>query len=238
MNAIILMTRAPIEGQTKTRLRGFLTDKQCAGLHTCFLLDLFEIFDSLKDIYDIYVYYTPENSLDLFKEFMPKYTNLLPQSGSDLGKRMDFAFKKLFSLNYSKVILIGSDIPSIHSTDISNAFKALNDSDIVIGPTYDGGYYLLGIKKENSELFSTDVSFSNSSVLDNTVSILNSQNLKFSFAKKHLDIDTKDDVISFFNMYNGDNRLGSFFPKNTFEFIHKILGGTGNGNSRQTNSTN
>ena len=127
MNALILMTRIPIAGMTKTRLMKILTGEECAEIHRCFLLDLFKMFNELRESADIYVTYTPENSLYLIDDIIPGFIDSFPQKGYDLGDRMDNAIQKLLNKGYSKVILIGSDIPSLQSEDIKKAYEELED---------------------------------------------------------------------------------------------------------------
>ena len=146
MNALILMTRIPIPGQTKTRLMDLLTGDECAGLHMAFLKDLFTTFTELKDI-DLFMTYTPEDSFTILEYMIPESIESFPQIGEDLGERMYNAINQVLGKGYKKVVLIGSDIPDLLARDIQTSFQLLDDHDIVFGPTYDGGYYLVGMKK-------------------------------------------------------------------------------------------
>ena len=78
MKALILMTRIPIPGKTKTRLMEIFSGKACADIHKCFLLDLFNVFKFLKEDIDIFLTYTPEASLNIIEDMIPKYIQCFP----------------------------------------------------------------------------------------------------------------------------------------------------------------
>ncbi|MEY8416571.1 TIGR04282 family arsenosugar biosynthesis glycosyltransferase [Tissierella praeacuta] len=200
-NALILMTRIPIAGQTKTRLMDIMSGEECAGLHMAFLKDLFNTFKELENELDIYLTYTPENSLDIIEDIIPKYIKTFSQRGEDLGNKMFNAINDIFLLGYEKVILIGSDIPHIRYRDILHAFHILGKNDIVLGPSYDGGYYLIGMKKPNEVLFNIGKRWGGKSVLESTIDVANNQSLSIGLAAKYMDIDTKEDLFIFMNIY-------------------------------------
>ena len=152
MNALILMTRIPIPGKTKTRLMDLLTGDECAGLHMAFLKDLTTTFTELKDI-DLFMTYTPEDSLFILENVIPESMESFPQKGEDLGEKMFNAINQVLLKGYKKVVLIGSDIPDLSAKDIQTSFQILEEYDIVLGPTYDGGYYLVGMKTSNEKIF-------------------------------------------------------------------------------------
>lgn len=221
MNALILMTRVPIPGKTKTRLMETLTGEECASIHESFLLDLFNVFQFIKNDMDIFLTYTPEGSIGIMKEIIPGYIECFPQKGDNLGQRMSNAFQYAFNKGYHKVILIGSDIPDIQPDDIENAFKQLNNYDVCLGPTYDGGYYLVGMRKMHGELFDNNLKWGNKSVFESTVDIANNLRLKVGLAAKHWDIDTKEDLINFIKRVEDEELKGKILPYNTMKFIQK-----------------
>ena len=221
MNALILMTRIPIPGKTKTRLMEILTAEQCAKLHRCFLMDMFKVIEKFKKTTDIYITYTPSNCLEIIEDIMPKFAGSFAQLGDNLGLRMHNAILRLLNNGYSKVILIGSDIPSIQPADIKKAFAILDANDVCLGPTSDGGYYLIGMKKSHEKIFSDDLKWGNKSVFESTLSIANSLNLTVGLTSKHLDIDDKNDVQAFMETVRKDEFNGKMNPENTIDFIRK-----------------
>lgn len=217
MKALILMTRIPIPGKTKTRLMDIFTGIECAEIHKAFLLDLFDLFNYLKDDMDIYLTYTPEDSFDIIKDMVPDYIKTFSQRGEDLGKKMANAIGKVLNRGYDSVVLIGSDIPSIQLEDIYGAFDLLEDQDICLGPTFDGGYYLVGMKKLYPNLFDNDLEWGKKSVLEKTCDIANRAGLSVGLAPKHMDIDTKEDLIRF--MAEIKNSSNKNIPQKTLEYI-------------------
>ena len=147
---IIFFTRIPTLGKTKTRLESFLSRDLCLKLQTTFIKDIYSI---IKDMgIDIIVNYSDHGDLESLKNIIDEDVYFLEQKGKDLGEKMynsiSFALKK-----YNNVILIGSDLPLISKEDIEIAFNILETKDIIISPTYDGGYYLIGMKEANKDIF-------------------------------------------------------------------------------------
>lgn len=224
MNALILMTRIPIAGMTKTRLMKIFTGTECAKLQKCFLLDLFKMLTNIRKTVDIYVTYTPENSLYLIDNIIPRFINTFPQEGHDLGDRMDNAIEKLLNKGYSKVILIGSDIPSLQPEDISKAYEELEDNDICLGPTNDGGYYLIGMKKRCKNIFSSNLKWGNKSVFEATVSIANKLGHTVGLTTKLNDIDEEEDIEDLIKRVKKGEFNTKALPYNTVNFIENRWG--------------
>ena len=196
MNALILMTRIPIPGKTKTRLMDLLTGDECAGLHMSFLKDLTATFTELQDI-DVFMTYTPEDSLFILESVIPESIESFPQKGEDLGEKMFNAINQVLLKGYKKVVLMGSDIPDLSAKDIQASFQILEEHDIVLGPTYDGGYYLVGMKRCHEKIFRIPKKWGGKSVLESTIEIGNEQNLTIGLSPKYRDIDTKEDLFEF-----------------------------------------
>lgn len=234
MNALILMTRIPIAGQTKTRLMDIMSGDECALLHMAFLKDLFNTFNELKNQVDIYLTYTPEDSLGIIEDLIPKFIKIFPQRGEDLGKKMYNGINHVLSLGYEKVILIGSDIPHIKNEDIIEAFKILEQKDIVLGPSYDGGYYLVGMKKSNEGLFNINKRWGGRSVLESTIRVANNKSLSIGLAAKYMDIDTKEDLYEFIANYENHEEKVAL---NTLKLIKGWRERIAQGETHKTNKT-
>ncbi|WP_296383313.1 TIGR04282 family arsenosugar biosynthesis glycosyltransferase [Winogradskyella sp.] len=117
------------------------------------------------------------------------------QNGIDLGERMLNAFKDGFKAGYKKIVLIGSDLPDLNATHITNGIKALNDSDVVFGPAEDGGYYLVGLSKPNTSIF-TNKPWSQPNLLNKTLQELQKLQVSVSTLEPLNDIDTYEDLIA------------------------------------------
>lgn len=222
MDALILMTRIPIPGRTKTRLMEVLSGNECAKLHRCFLLDIFNTFKAIKEDVDIYITYTPKDSLGIISKMVPEYITCFPQAGNSLGQRMFNSMEMLFNKGYKKVVLIGSDIPDIKSKDIMEAFELLDSKDIALGPTLDGGYYLIGMKKAYEKLFNESIKWGNKSVFAGTVDIANKSGLKVGLAAKYRDIDDKEDLLSFIEEFKDIKSSEGIIPINTIIYVNKL----------------
>lgn len=222
MNALILMTRVPIPGKTKTRLMKTLSGEECAELHKCFLRDIFKSLEHIKKDVDIFVTYTPEGSFKILEDVIPHYTKNYPQMGDTLGLRMLNSIDKLIRVGYQKVVLIGSDIPDIKAEDIKTAFELLSTNDVVLGPTFDGGYYLIGMKQIYKQLFSDDLKWGYKSVFEGTVDIANKSGLKVGLAAKYRDIDTEEDIINLIERFDNRTLCSNEAPYNTVTYINKL----------------
>ena len=114
------------------------------------------------------------------------------QKGADLGERMQHAFETAFDQGYEKVIIIGSDLFELKPTHITTAFEVLESHEVAIGPSLDGGYYLLGMKQLEPALFKNK-KWGTDSVLKNTLKDLQQQKVKLLEALN--DIDTFEDLL-------------------------------------------
>lgn len=211
-NGLIIFTRIPEAGKTKTRLQSKLSKEECANLHKCFLKDIYDIFVNLNDI-DIIICHTEEGDLNILKNIFYKENLYIKQYGNNLNEKMYNAIKEVLSLKYDKCVLIGTDIPEINKDDIINAFNLLKNNDFVFGASYDGGYYLVGMKEAN------DIIFKSGSVnLKDIINIVEANNLKYGLTNKKHDIDEYEDLIDLSKRINiNDNKL-----KNTKIFLKEI----------------
>jgi rSAM/selenodomain-associated transferase 1 len=192
--AVLLFTRAPIPGKTKTRLQKLLTPEECAQLHICFLMDL-KIRCEQTGM-DYYVFLTPEGEDEKIVEIFGHNVNCLPQRGDGLGIRMHNAISEVFSMGYDSCVLMGADIPEMRSEDIMDAFAVLKNRDIVICPTRDGGYCLVGMKKPCVTVFENQT-YGCGSVLENTAAAIESAGLICGFIQAHSDIDEPEDILDY-----------------------------------------
>jgi len=197
-NALILFTRNPELGKCKTRLAKTIGDVQALNIYKYLLKHTANISKQVNA--DRFVFYSEQ----IIKEDIwdsSRFYKML-QKGEDLGARMHHAFQILFNKGYKKCIIIGSDLYDLHPDDIEKGYKQLENSDVVIGPSEDGGYYLLGIKSLQNNIFKNKA-WGTDSVFQDTVTDLEKKNIAFLDAKN--DIDTWDDIKdidALVNMFN------------------------------------
>lgn len=194
--ALILFTRVPIPGMTKTRLMPFLSGKECAELHACFLKDIYEKAKQVDA--DLFVFFTPKEERELLKPILGNEVVCLPQHGDDLGKRMKNAIAVVLRMGYEKAVLIGTDIPQIHCETLKNAFDNLDEKDIVIHPTFDGGYYLIGMKKEYDSIWKIE-RYGTNTVIYDTLQHMRNERLSTAVGQMYYDVDDKEDLLHLYD---------------------------------------
>ncbi len=194
--ALIIFTRVPVPGHTKTRLMPYFNGNQCAGLHRAMLMDINNESKALS--IDRFIFYTPEDSQGELQKIFGGEVFYEKQQGSDLGEKMENALEAVLEKGYESCVLIGTDVPEISNGELVAAFTKLNNADVVFGPTLDGGYYLVGMKSLQKSVFHNQ-SYGHNSVLENTLAALEEDKLKVDFVKELSDIDTKEDIYIFRN---------------------------------------
>ncbi len=135
-----------------------------------------------------------------YPEPIEKYKNSFSQKGKNLGERMYNALNEVFANKIENAIIIGTDIPDLNSNIMRKAFIFLKDYDYVIGPCFDGGYYLIGCKKDKlkKEIFS-DIPWSTDKVFTLTIEKLKKHKLKFYVLEKLRDIDEQKDLFNYYS---------------------------------------
>lgn len=194
-NNLILFLKYPEKGKVKTRLSKDIGNEKALLIYKKSVSKLLNQLDSNN--YDISIYYCPENKNDEVK----KWINLpdikyLAQSGDDLGIRMLNAFKDSISLKYAKTVIIGTDCLEITNSLLSQSFDLLDDSDLVLGPATDGGYYLIGLKAVVETIFQ-DIHWSTEKVLKQTIKKAKEIKLSYKFLDFNNDIDNIHDLNNY-----------------------------------------
>ena len=205
-NAVICFTRVPKPGRTKTRLMPCLTGAQCAGLHWAFLRDLRCIYGSLDA--DLLVAHTPDPDWEELKSVFPN-AFFFPQEGAGLGAKMNHALNLALSMGYGSCILTGSDLPLMTGTHLKSGFDALAKADVTLGPTSDGGYYLVGVKEESPFLFEKQT-YGCGSVFENTLAAVRSANKSFCPALPCDDVDTPEDLRNLLKILDPQSHTAAY----------------------------
>ena len=185
--ALIIFTRNPELGKVKTRLAKSVGDESALNIYKFLLKHTVEITEKLN--VDKYVFYS--ETIHREDIWNPDIFRKKLQSGNDLGERMQNAFSEMFGLGYEKVMIVGSDIYELQQKDIENAYDALETTPFVIGPATDGGYYLLGMKELNSEIFQNK-DWGTTTVLEATLKDLKSG--KYVLLEERNDVDYYEDI--------------------------------------------
>jgi rSAM/selenodomain-associated transferase 1 len=212
--ALAIFAKAPIAGQVKTRLAPVLTPEGAASLYRCFLLDTVELAMKATerpawavDRRQTFIFYTPPEAWQVLRsgphgleEMIEQPIDLLPQGSGDLGSRMSDAFQDLFMRGYEAVVIIGGDLPTLPLSRLNAAFAALERRPgaegplwVVLGPSLDGGYYLIGLRAPQPALFE-GIAWGTSRVLGQTVDRITRLGLKVECLEPWYDVDTVDDL--------------------------------------------
>ena len=167
--ALAVMAKAPKAGRVKTRLSPPLTLEQTAALNIEFLRDTVENLASIGGGAGL-ISYTPVGDEALFDGLLPETFALVPQRGNGFGERLRAAAEDILAIGYGAVCLIDSDSPTVPAEAYEQAVQALRapGDRVVLGPSDDGGYYLIGLKQAHAAPFD-DITWSTSSVLDETL---------------------------------------------------------------------
>lgn len=208
-NAVILFTRVPHPGQTKTRLLPILQPEQCADLHWAFLKDLADLYRQVDA--HLFVAYTPDPDWELLKSVFPR-AGYLAQKGNDLGEKMYRCLRKVLALDYESVILTGSDLPGMTAAHLESGFAVLEETDIAIGPTSDGGYYLIGMKRPCREVFRIE-GYGGATVFEKTVAAAKNAGLTVGLAMTCDDVDTPEDLKNLVETVCPDSHTGKYLKE-------------------------
>jgi hypothetical protein len=186
------MAKAPRSGKVKTRLAPPLTLDQSAALNICFLRDTTANIAAVAASGNAagIVSYTPVGDEALFDTLLPAGFALIPQRGNGFGERLLATAEDLLACGYASVCLIDSDSPTVPAAAFDQAIAELAKPGdrVLLGPSHDGGYYLIGLKRPHSELFA-NVTWSTSTVFAETIAAAQAANLEAVLLPLWYDVD-------------------------------------------------
>ena len=187
--ALTVMAKAPRVGKVKTRLSPPLTLEQTAALNVRFLQDTTENLAAIPGSAGL-ISYTPAGDEALFAGLLPETFALVLQRGEGFGERLLAAAQDVLAIGYGAVCLIDSDSPTVPARAYQQAVEALHKPGdrVVLGPSSDGGYYLIGLKQAHAEPF-TRISWSTGSVLGETLTRCREAGLEVVLLPTWYDVD-------------------------------------------------
>lgn len=205
--ALVIFSKPPLPGQTKSRLQAKLSAADASLFHRACLMDLCAMAGDLPFKTWLFAIGGSES------EFTRSFPGQIPsgfaelgtlrfdsvafrrQRGQDLGERLDHA-AALVLRSHPQVMLIGSDLPDLSTDLLLTAAHSLSDHDVVIGPAMDGGYYLIGLTRACPELF-REIAWGTGRVLAQTLQAARDQRLRVCLLPPARDIDTWEDIVDF-----------------------------------------
>jgi uncharacterized protein len=243
--ALAVMTKAPQAGRVKTRLIPPLTPEEAAELNRCFLRDTAAAILSAcsrglrppnetsaklhlgaqrapRQCQPIAVY-TPADAEFAYNDILPADFSLLPQRGDKFGERLYFAVEDLCNCGFEAVCLIDSDSPTVLAENFAEAVELLSTSKdrVVLGPSDDGGYYLIGVKKSHRQLFE-QIDWSTESVLKQTMQRATEVGLEIQLLPTGYDVDDGKSLQRLCNELLSENPESSIAP-NTRKFLASLV---------------
>lgn len=220
--ALVVVAKAPLEGLVKTRLCPYLRPAQAADFYECLLSDILAKMNRYEGG-DLWLAFAPEGE-DYFRRNHAG-RRLLAQRGADLGERLHHIFVDLFRMDYHEIVVVDSDSPTVPLSAVRQAYEALgkqNSEVVVLGPSDDGGYYLVGLKYPAREMFH-DIPWSTDRVLDTTLRRARGLGFKVALLPRAYDIDVQEDLERLWKDFVASDQLRDLAPK-TFAYIRNLLG--------------
>ena len=186
---LIIFLKAPRPGTVKTRLAQTAgAEKACAIYREM----VGTVLDRLRPIRDAQLCFAPDEAGPEIAPWLREDWTARPQGGGDLGARLQRAFESAFASGAERVVIVGSDCPAVKAADIRTAWKELKSHDLVVGPAVDGGYWLIGLRAPQPELF-REIAWSSEQVLGQTLQRARTLGLRIQLLRILTDIDTEED---------------------------------------------
>jgi rSAM/selenodomain-associated transferase 1 len=193
-NALVVLTKVPEPGESKTRLVPPLSATEAAELARALLIDQLNNLSNFTAA-RLFIAFAPPEAGAFFAAFTAGDFTCFPQQGRTLGERMRNVFQQLFTDGFNNVVLIGADLPVIPLAFFRQAYEWLERGkvDVVLGPSQDGGYYLAGMSRLVPDMFE-GITWSREDVLARTLEKLERLKWKYELLPLRYDIDTADDL--------------------------------------------
>lgn len=222
--ALGVMAKAPRVGKVKTRLVPPLLSDEASGLSLCFLQDTLDNLVQIAAASPVLVY-TPRGDESAFPNAVLDAFPMLPQRGDDFGARLVAAAEDLLGCGFATCCLIDSDSPTLPRSLLEHAVAALAEPGdrIVLGPTDDGGYYLIGLKHAHQSVFS-GIAWSTSAVLGETVQRAEQVGLEVTLLPQWYDVDDRDTLRRLCDeLFSRESIFRGYAAPHTRAFLEKLL---------------
>ena len=188
---LVIMAKAPRPGAVKTRLASSLSPAAVTDFYCCLLDDTMALARSLGDVGIAIM--CPASDVNELARLTGKEVSVVAQKGEGLAAGLTSVFAHFADGHQRRTIAFNSDSPHLPRSVLEDAFTTLAEHDIVVGPTHDGGYYLVGAKASHPALFASD-GMGTSSALERLLSSARALELSVGFSDPFYDIDVADDL--------------------------------------------
>ena len=210
--AILIFCKYPIPGQVKTRLGNEIGHDTAAEVYRRMVDHTLKEVSTVKGNCTPLIFHAHEQDQANIENWLGRYGECTAQKGDTLGDRMSNAFETCFDSGYNKALVIGTDCPDLTHRHLEDTFQKLEEHEVVIGPTEDGGYFLLGLTKPRPELF-RDMPWSTDQVFSKTRERLTTRNISHHHLESLRDLDFKEDFDFYVSKYPWLNSATSPKPK-------------------------
>jgi hypothetical protein len=214
------MAKVPGMSPVKSRLHSVLSPERATELYRCFLLDRLDALSALEGV-SLVVAFTPVEAAGRMKELAPAAFRLVAQRGVDLGERLSTLLRELLEDGHAGAIAIDSDSPTLPVAHVAEAARVLRDErcDVVLGPCEDGGYYLIGLRSPQPNLFE-GVPWSTDAVFSKTLGKASRRGLSVHVLQRWFDVDTETDL----RRLHAEMTAASQGPGRTYAFVRDLYG--------------
>lgn len=196
---LIIFVKAPRPGTVKTRLAREIGEAAACAAYCRMVNDL---RSNLARLEPVEIRFTPDDGEADVAQWLCPGWRLAPQGVGELGTRLQAAFSQAFASGSNRVVVIGSDCPTVTASDIELGWDELDQHDVVIGPAQDGGYWLVGLRSSCPRLFQ-EISWSTPTVLVETLKKAEAAGLKVKIMQQRSDIDSPEDWKEFLREAGG-----------------------------------
>lgn len=194
---LVIVAKEPVPGKVKTRLCSHLSWSEASELYSLFIQDMVEEMSNLSE-HSLALAYTPREAETTFVKMLNRPIRLLPQQGADLGEKLANIFSRMFHEGYEQVHIVNSDSPDLPHSLVRHSIRLLKEpqTEVVLGPCPDGGYYQVGLRRPIPELFKR-IPWSTELVLGRTLERARRLGLHWALSGPWYDIDTYEDIRKF-----------------------------------------
>jgi hypothetical protein len=192
-NQLLIFLKAPRAGLVKTRLaRDLGADAACQAYR-----ELVEtLLGRVGSLREVTLCFTPDDALADIQPWLKPEWRAVPQGEGDLGVRLQAAFQRAFAAGAQRVVVIGSDCPEVTERDVRQVWSALENHDVVVGPALDGGYWLIGLRAAQPQLFA-GIEWGSENVLGQTLARVREAGLSVQLLRILTDVDTEKEWRKF-----------------------------------------
>ena len=221
--ALVVFSKTPVIGQVKTRLVPPLTDDQALHLYRALLQDTLVLCSSFAtQEVGLFLSLTGEAPASLLPPSLRSRFALLQQEGADLGERLAHCFATLHGKGFTRIAVVGADAPLMRRDEIVDAFHLLGGYDLILGPTEDGGYFLVATTRPLPEIFEA-IDWGTDVVLQQTLDRAQAAGVAFALLPEGRDVDRIQDLRAVWETMRRRKKRRQLVPFHTWRVLETLM---------------